>query len=412
MPKLSTLLSSRSARIAAPAVAITALVGGSVAYANADTTVDLSVDGETREVTAFGDTVEDMLEAAEVEVGPRDVVVPALAEQVSDGDDVVVRHAREVTLTVDGETDTYWTTALTVGDALKDLDVRAAGAQLSASRSLGIGREGIELDVVLPKDVTFHAAGKEFPVTTVKPTVGGALKEAGISIDENDKVSLNLTMPVSDGLEVAVTRVDVGQVVQKKAVPAPVERRKSNDLYEGDTKVVQAGKSGERTLTFEEVLEDGKRVSLTKTSDTVTRQPVARVVAVGTKERPAPKRETTRTSRSSSRTSTKSSAPAESTKSSAPAESTKSAAPKAPSTASGSVWDSLARCESGGNWSINTGNGYYGGLQFSASSWRAVGGTGLPHQHSRATQIQMAERLKAIQGWGAWPACTRKLGLR
>ncbi len=87
-------------------------------------------------------------------------------------------------------------------------------------------------------------------------------------------------------------------------------------------------------------------------------------------------------------------------------------APAAPSTASSSDWDRLAQCESGGNWAINTGNGYYGGLQFSASSWAAVGGSGLPHQHSRETQIAMGERLKAAQGWGAWPSCSAKLGLR
>lgn len=78
----------------------------------------------------------------------------------------------------------------------------------------------------------------------------------------------------------------------------------------------------------------------------------------------------------------------------------------------GGVWDRLAQCESSGNWSINTGNGYYGGLQFTLSSWRAVGGTGYPHQASKAEQIARAEKLKAIQGWGAWPACTAKLGLR
>lgn len=80
--------------------------------------------------------------------------------------------------------------------------------------------------------------------------------------------------------------------------------------------------------------------------------------------------------------------------------------------ASNTVWDRLARCESGGNWAINTGNGYYGGLQFSARSWRAVGGQGLPHHASRETQIAMGERLRRIQGWGAWPSCSRRLGLR
>ncbi len=84
----------------------------------------------------------------------------------------------------------------------------------------------------------------------------------------------------------------------------------------------------------------------------------------------------------------------------------------APAVADGSVWDKLAKCESGGNWSINTGNGYYGGLQFTASTWRAVGGTGLPHQNSREEQIKRAEILLARSGWGQWPACTKKLGLR
>lgn len=83
----------------------------------------------------------------------------------------------------------------------------------------------------------------------------------------------------------------------------------------------------------------------------------------------------------------------------------------APAVAGGSVWDQLAACESGGRWNINTGNGYYGGLQFLPSTWRAVGGTGLPHQHSREEQIHRAQILQARSGWGQWPACARKLGL-
>jgi len=75
------------------------------------------------------------------------------------------------------------------------------------------------------------------------------------------------------------------------------------------------------------------------------------------------------------------------------------------------TWDALAECESGGNWSINTGNGYYGGLQFSISSWQAVGGPpGLPSDYPRETQIQMGQRLQARQGWGAWPHCAAQLG--
>lgn len=78
----------------------------------------------------------------------------------------------------------------------------------------------------------------------------------------------------------------------------------------------------------------------------------------------------------------------------------------------GSVWDRLAQCESGGNWSINTGNGYYGGLQFSPSSWTAAGGSGSPQNASREEQIAVAQNLQSMQGWGAWPSCSSQLGLR
>ena len=84
----------------------------------------------------------------------------------------------------------------------------------------------------------------------------------------------------------------------------------------------------------------------------------------------------------------------------------------APAHAAGTVWDRVASCESGGNWSINTGNGYYGGLQFSASSWRAVGGSGLPHQNSKVEQIKRGKILQARGGWGNWPGCSSRLGLR
>lgn len=75
------------------------------------------------------------------------------------------------------------------------------------------------------------------------------------------------------------------------------------------------------------------------------------------------------------------------------------------------TWEKLAQCESGGNWSINTGNGFYGGLQFTQQSWNGVGMSGSPQYASREAQIEAGERLLAIQGWGAWPACSAKLGL-
>ncbi|MGH3520944.1 MAG: transglycosylase family protein [Haloechinothrix sp.] len=76
-----------------------------------------------------------------------------------------------------------------------------------------------------------------------------------------------------------------------------------------------------------------------------------------------------------------------------------------PAQASSVNWDAIAQCESTGNWSINTGNGYYGGLQFSLSTWKAYGGSGMPHEQSRAEQIRIAEKVLQGQGIGAWPHC-------
>jgi hypothetical protein len=99
---------------------------------------------------------------------------------------------------------------------------------------------------------------------------------------------------------------------------------------------------------------------------------------------------------------------------------TKAPAPPAPAPApaanyasGSSVWDRIAQCESGGNWAINTGNGYYGGLQFNLSTWHSYGGSGYPHQNSREAQIAVAERVRAANGggYGSWPGCASALGL-
>ncbi|MGW1672159.1 transglycosylase family protein [Streptomyces sp. NPDC002324] len=83
------------------------------------------------------------------------------------------------------------------------------------------------------------------------------------------------------------------------------------------------------------------------------------------------------------------------------------------SAADSGVWDRIAKCESGGDWHINTGNGYYGGLQFAASTWRAYGGTAYAataDRASRAQQIAVATKVQRAQGWGAWPTCSRRAG--
>lgn len=90
------------------------------------------------------------------------------------------------------------------------------------------------------------------------------------------------------------------------------------------------------------------------------------------------------------------------------------ATPEAPAVPSGSVWDALAQCESNGNWAMNSGNGFHGGIQFMHSTWVSMGGrqwAEYPHEATREQQIEVASRLQAQSGWGQWPACTARLGL-
>lgn len=103
--------------------------------------------------------------------------------------------------------------------------------------------------------------------------------------------------------------------------------------------------------------------------------------------------------------------PAEPSESDSSEESAPEPEEEAPPVAGDSVWDELAECESGGDWSANTGNGYYGGIQFSLETWRSVGGSGYPHENSREEQIKRGKILQEQSGWGQWPACAAELGL-
>ena len=356
--------------VAAGATAL-AVAGTTFAYAALNNDVALAVDGQTSEISTMSRTVGDVLAGQNITVGEHDVVVPALDSPVSDGTKIAVQYGRQVTVTVDGQKQEFWTTATSVDQALQSLQLDTAGADLSTSRSAGIGREGLDLTVNTAKTITVELAGKDKKIETTALTVGQALTEAGIAVDSDDKLSTKESTKLKDGLELSLTKVDVKTVKKTQKVAFETVYKNTDDLAKGKTKVKTEGKNGERTVTYVETRHDGKVVKRKEKSSKITAKATDKVVLVGTKEAAA-----------------------------------------SSSGGGNGVWDRLAQCESGGNWSINTGNGFYGGLQFTASTWRAMGGTGLPHQHSRETQIAIAKKLQARAGWGQWPACTSKLGLR
>jgi resuscitation-promoting factor RpfB len=368
--------------VAAGATTI-ALAGTTFGYANLNKSVTLSVDGQTSQISTSADTVAALLKSKGIEVTTHDVVAPNLDVKVEEGTRVAVKFGRQVTFTIDGAKQTIWTTALTVDEALSALAVDLAGAQLSTSRSSTIGRQGLAIIIATEKTVVIIDAGKKRTITTTGQTLADALAAAKITVDHDDKLSASPNARLLDGSKFTFTRVDIKSKTKKVKVGFDTTRKKTSNLNKGVTKVDTEGVSGVRAVTYRLVRHNGKIVSRTKIKSKLIKKPVTEVILVGTR--------TTTVEKSSSGSSSSSSSS---------------------STPSGSVWDKLAQCESGGNWSINTGNGYYGGLQFSLSTWRAYGGTGYPHQASRDEQIRIAKKLQADAGWGAWPACSSKLGLR
>jgi len=381
------VLFTRPLRHAAQGVAALAVAAGSVGVAHYDKAVEVSVDGQASSVHVLGSTVADVLDKQDIAVGPHDVVVPSLASSVGDGDHISVRYGRKLTVTVDGKTKEYWTTATNVDSALQDLGIRADGAVLSASRSQPLGRGGLTLAVTTPKKVTFVADGKTRTVTSTSSTVFGLLAELGVTKKLDDVVTPAMPTALDDGMKVVLKRVVTKQERTTEAIGYSTTRQKDSSLYKGQTKVVTPGKKGSKVVVRKKTWVDGKLTTTKVVSQKVTRKPVTAVVKVGTKSRPVAAPDTSSSSSSSS----------------SPSAGNTSGA--GINLANSAMWDRIAQCESGGNWHINTGNGYYGGLQFATASWLANGGDDFASRAdlaSRAEQITIANRYYAKAGLGPW----------
>ncbi len=366
------------------ALALVATTGIATALHKND--VDLVVDGVSTTIAVREDTVGEVMELEGIAVDEHDILVPGADTRVTDGMEITVAYGRPLTVTVDGEERSVWTTAQTVGDALAFLNMDSADSKLSASRSTPIGRTGLTLEVATAMDVSLTVAGTPTEMT-IAGTVGDALTAAGVTPDADDIVTPAADTALTDGLDIAFVDVEVGSSTKTVDIPFTKSQKASAKMEKGTKKVTTKGVKGFRRETYSDVHHDGVLVSSTLTDSVISKQPVQQVTTVGTKAVPkAPAVE-------------KAPAP------SAAAADSGSSSGKGLNTARAGMWDRIASCESGNNWSINTGNGYYGGLQFNAATWRSVNGQDfapLPHQASRAEQITVANRLYAIRGTQPW----------
>ncbi|MFD3511822.1 ubiquitin-like domain-containing protein [Streptomyces sp. NPDC058657] len=354
------------------ALVVAFLAGGTSAFVANDKSIQLSVDGAPRTLHTFADDVTELLEREGVAVGEHDLVAPGPGQTLASGDEVVVRYGRPVTLNIDGERRRVWTTARTVDGALRQLGVRAEGAYLSASRSSPISRKGLSLDVRTERTLTVMADGRERTIRTNAATVQEAIEEAGISLANQDTTSVPLDSFPRDGQTVTVMRITGSRVVREEPIDFEVVRKNDPTLLKGTEEIVQSGAKGARRVTYALRTVNGVKQRPRKLSEEIARQPVDRVVKVGTKPKPR--------------------------------------TPSSVAGADGLNWGALAQCESGGRPGATDPSGTYGGLyQFDRQTWQSLGGSGAAHEAPAAEQTYRAKKLYVQRGASPWPHCGKRL---
>lgn len=360
--------------IRAGVVALTLTLGAGTASAlTMGKTITVTVDDEQRVIHTFSSTVAGALDSAGLHADAKDALAPTADSKIDDGSRIVLKRGRPLTLTVDGVQREVWVTAATVASALRQLGMRNDGMMVSADRAGRIPLDGMGLDIRIAKPITLSDGGQPpREINSAALTVGDLLAEQGVPLQDQDRVEPKADMPVLPGMTIEVTRVRTEERTERRPIEPPVEEIEDTSLASGEKVVAEPGVPGEELVTYLVTLTNGEETDREKrdTRELTPAQP--RRIRVGPKV-------------------------------------------TVPEVSDGSVWDRLAKCEAGGNWSADTGNGYYGGLQFDQGTWKANGGgqyAPYPHEASRSEQITVAEKVRDGRGgYGAWPSCSSQLGL-
>ncbi|MEV6794966.1 ubiquitin-like domain-containing protein [Streptomyces sp. NPDC051320] len=356
-------------RLLPQALVVAFLAGGTSAFVANDKAVQLSVDGVPRTLHTFAGTVDELLAEEQVPLGVHDAVAPGHRSALADGEEIDIRYGRPLALTLDGRRHRVWTTARTVDGALRQLGVRTAGAYISTSRSATISRHGLTVNVRTERTVTFMADGRERTIRTNVATVREALDQAGIGLRGHDTTSVPADTFPRDGQTITVLRITGSRETREEPIAFVTNRVLDASLFAGTESVTRPGVPGLRRVTYQLRTVNGVRQKPRQLSTELVRRPEARVVRIGTRQRPA-----------------------------------------SPAGAGRLDWSGLAHCESGGRPDAVDASGSYGGLyQLDGQTWHALGGSGLPQDAPADEQTDRAKRLYVQRGASPWPHCGRRL---
>jgi uncharacterized protein YabE (DUF348 family) len=339
---------------------------------SASKTVTLTVDGIAMRVTTMKSRVIDIVRENGYNVDDRDDLYPAGDVQVHDAANIVLRRSRPLQISLDGhDAKQVWTTASTVDEALAQLAMTDT-APAAASRGSRVPLAGMTLPVVSAKTVQINDGGAVRTVHLPAPNVAGLLNAAGAPLLESDQVTPGAASPIVDGMQILITRNRIQRVTERVPLQPPARRIEDPGMNVSRQVVEDPGSPGTQDVTFAVATVNGVETGRLPVANTVITPAREAVVRVGTKP-----------------------------------------GTDVPPVSNGSIWDAIAGCEAGGNWAINTGNGYYGGVQFDQGTWERNGGLRFAPRADLATreeQIAIAEVTRERQGWGAWPVCSGRAG--
>lgn len=334
--------------------------------------VTLTVDGTQMTVATMKSRVIDVVRENGYEVGDRDDLYPAGDQPVHDSDTIVLRRSRPLQISLDGQNSReVWTTASTVDEALSELSMTDK-APAAASRGSRVPLGGMSLPVVSAKNVQINDGGVMREVRLAAPNVGALLAAAGAPLEQNDAVVPTASSPVVEGMQIDVTRLRIEKVTERVPLPPNNTRVEDPTMNISRQVVENPGAPGLQDVTFAIAKVNGTEAGRLPVANVIVAPAVDGVLRVGTKP-----------------------------------------GTEVPPVSNGGQWDALAQCEAGGNWAINTGNGFYGGVQFDQNTWERNGGLRYAARADLATreeQIAIAEVTRARQGWGAWPVCSGRVG--
>ncbi|WP_018598774.1 resuscitation-promoting factor [Mycobacterium sp. 155] len=375
MDALNKLHESRSPLLRGVVGALLVTLTAAGGYAvSTHKTVTLDVDGTAMTVSTMKSRVIDVVEENGFDVGDRDDLYPAADQPVQDAGNIVLHRSRPLEVSLDGQsTQQVWTTASTVDEALAQLQMTDK-APAAASRGTRVPLGGMALPVVSAKTVQIDDGGTVSTVHLAAPNVAGLLEAAGAPLQQNDTVVPTAATPVTEGMHVQVTRMRIEKVTERVPLQPDNKRIEDTSINMSRQVVEDPGAPGTQDVTFAVAKVNGVETGRLPVANVVIAPARDGVLRVGAKP-----------------------------------------GTEVPPIANGSTWDALAQCEAGGNWGINTGNGFYGGVQFDQNTWERQGGLRYAARADLATreeQIAIATVTQARQGWGAWPVCSGRIGAR